>query len=187
MYALDATLLAELQPDVIVTQELCAVCAVSYEVVARAARRIRADGPAVVSLEPSSLGDVYANILTLGDLAGAAAGAGELVAGLRDREKVLRERRAAAPRPRVLVLEWSDPPMSGGHWTPDLVELAGGEPVLANPGANSQRIEFDAIVAADPDVLVVAPWPPHSRPIRPGVRCAHCRPDARMPWTATHT
>jgi iron complex transport system substrate-binding protein len=157
LYALDDALLAALSPDLIITQELCAVCAVSYDVVARAARRIRGDGPAVVSLEPSSLEDVYANILTVGELAGAAAGSLALVASLREREAVLRARRTDAPRPRVLVLEWTDPPMSGGHWTPGLVELAGGQPLLAQPGANSMRLEWDAIAAADPDVIVAVP------------------------------
>jgi iron complex transport system substrate-binding protein len=156
LYALDDALLASLTPDVIITQELCAVCAVSYDIVARAARRIHGPGPAVVSLEPSSLEDVYANIATVGDLAQAQPGARALVAGLRERESALRARQPAK-RPRVLVLEWTDPPMSGGHWTPGLVELAGGEPVLANPGANSQRIAWEAVAAADPDVVIVAP------------------------------
>jgi iron complex transport system substrate-binding protein len=157
LYALDDVLLAELAPDVIITQELCKVCAVSYDIVARAAKRMRTDGPTVISLEPSSLEDVYANILTVGELAGAAAGAGALVGRLREREAALRARPAQTPRPRVLVLEWTDPPMSAGHWTPELIELAGGEALLGNPGANSERITWEAIAAADPDVIVVAP------------------------------
>jgi iron complex transport system substrate-binding protein len=158
LYALDEVLLAALAPDVILTQELCRVCAVSYEIVARAAKRLRGDGPAVISLEPSSLEDVYANILTVGELAQASPAARALVATLREREGALRaRRRPMGPASRVLVLEWTDPPMSGGHWTPGLVELAGGEPLLANPGANSQRLDWDAIAAADPDVIVVAP------------------------------
>jgi iron complex transport system substrate-binding protein len=157
LYALDATLLASLAPDVIITQELCAVCAVSYDIVARAAKRMRGGSPAVISLEPSSLEDVYANILTVGEVAAAGAGARELVARLRERESALRARIPVEPQPRVLVLEWTDPPMSGGHWTPGLMELAGGAAVLAHPGANSQRIGWDAIAAADPDVIIVAP------------------------------
>ncbi|MGD0473620.1 MAG: ABC transporter substrate-binding protein [Candidatus Velthaea sp.] len=157
LYALDAALLARLAPDVIVTQELCAVCAVSYEIVARAAKRIRGVGPAVISLEPASLEDVYANILTVGELAAASAGAQALVDALRSREAALRGRRAPQPAPRTLLLEWTDPPMSGGHWTPDLVELAGGEPILAHPGANSQRLEWETVAAADPDVIIIAP------------------------------
>jgi iron complex transport system substrate-binding protein len=159
LYALDAATLAALAPDLIITQELCRVCAVSYELVAQAAQRLRGDAgdPTIISLEPSSLTDVYANIRTVGDYAGAQTGAQAVVAALRRREAALRERTASRPRPRTLVLEWTDPPMSGGHWTPDLIELAGGEPILAHPGANSQRIAWEAIVAADPDVIVIAP------------------------------
>jgi iron complex transport system substrate-binding protein len=155
LYALDDVRLAALDPDLIVTQELCEVCAVSYEIVDRAAKRLRGD-PRVVSLEPSSLDDVYANIATLGNLAGAADGARDLIASLTAREAALRAR-VHTERPRTLVLEWTDPAMSGGHWTPGLVELAGGTPVLANPGGNSQRIAWDAIAGADPDVVIVAP------------------------------
>jgi iron complex transport system substrate-binding protein len=157
LYFLDDALLASLAPDLIVTQELCAVCAVSYDIVATAARRLSAD-PRIVSLEPSSLEDVFSTILTLGDLAGARGGADTLVRGLRERMMRLRERvQGRATRPRTLVLEWTDPPMSGGHWTPGLIEAAGGTPVLAHPGANSQAIPWEAIAAADPDVAIVAP------------------------------
>jgi iron complex transport system substrate-binding protein len=156
LYALDAAALERLAPDLIVTQELCAVCAVSYEIVARAAKRLRGD-PRIVSLEPSSLEDVFANVVTLGELTGTQPAAAALVAALRERVAGLARRTAGRKRPRTLVLEWSDPPMSGGHWTPGLVELAGGEPVLAHPGANSQTLEWSAIAAADPDVVIVAP------------------------------
>jgi iron complex transport system substrate-binding protein len=156
LYALDADSLERLQPDLIVTQELCEVCAVSYEIVARAAKRLRGD-PRIVSLEPSSLEDVFANIVTVGALARRDAEATTLVAGLRARAARLAQHVADRPRPRTLVLEWTDPPMSGGHWTPGLVELAGGEPLLANPGANSQTLAWDAIATADPDVVLVAP------------------------------
>jgi iron complex transport system substrate-binding protein len=155
LYALDARRLAQLEPDLIVTQELCAVCAVSYEIVERAAKRLRGD-PRVISLEPSSLEDVYATILFLGELSGRVRGATEVVAGLRARETVLRNT-PRATRPRALILEWTDPPMSGGHWTPGLVELAGGIPLLAHPGANSQTLEWTAIAQADPDVVIVVP------------------------------
>ncbi len=156
LYALDADLLERLQPDLIVTQELCEVCAVSYEIVARAAKRLRGD-PRIVSLEPSSLEDVFANIVTVGGLARRETEAATLVAELRARAARLAEHVVGRLRPRTLVLEWTDPPMSGGHWTPGLVELAGGEPLLANPGANSQTLAWDAIAHADPDVVLVAP------------------------------
>jgi iron complex transport system substrate-binding protein len=155
LYALDADRLAELEPDLIVTQELCEVCAVSYEIVERAAKRLRGD-PRVISLEPSSLEDVYATIRFLGELTGRERGAVQVVAALRAREAVLRNT-VRDVRPRALILEWTDPPMSGGHWTPGLVELAGGIPLLAHPGANSQTLEWEAIARADPDVIIVVP------------------------------
>ena len=156
LYALDAALLERLAPDLIVTQELCEVCAVSYDIVARAAKRLRGD-PRLISLEPSSLEDVYANVATIGELTGREIAAAELVSKLRARAARLAAHVAGRPRPRALVLEWTDPPMSGGHWTPGLVELAGGEPLLAHPGANSQRIAWEAIATADPDAILVAP------------------------------
>jgi iron complex transport system substrate-binding protein len=156
LYALDAALLEELKPDLVVTQELCPVCAVSYDIVCDATRRLRGD-PRLVSLEPSSLEDVYATIASVGELVGRADVAAGVVAGLRAREAALRNVTSALHRPSVLVLEWTDPPMSGGHWTPGLVEIAGGRSLLAHPGADSQRLDWDAISAADPDVIIVVP------------------------------
>jgi iron complex transport system substrate-binding protein len=156
LYALDSELLEKLEPDLIITQELCEVCAVSYDIVARAAKRLRGD-PRIVSLEPSNLEDVYANIATVAELAAAPEAGVALIARLRTRAAALCDAVAGLPRPRTLVLEWSDPPMSGGHWTPGLVTLAGGEPILAHPGKNSQVLSWDAIAAADPDVVIVAP------------------------------
>ncbi len=157
LYFLDSDLLERLEPDLILTQELCAVCAVSYEIVHRAVRRMRGD-PRLVSLEPSSLDDVFATITYMGELTGRENGASSLLETLRARVASLQSRSdERVERPRVLVLEWTDPPMSGGHWTPGLVELAGGVPVLGNPGANSQTLEWNAIAAADPDAIVVGP------------------------------
>jgi len=156
LYGLDDGKLAALEPDLIVTQELCAVCAVSYEIVDRAAKRLRGD-PRVVSLEPSSLEDVYSTIAFLGELTGTRDGAKHLIAQLTARAGALRDRVAIRPRERVLVLEWTEPPMCAGHWTPGLVELAGGEPVLGNAGANSRVLTWDEIAASDPDVVIVAP------------------------------
>lgn len=166
LYDLDADLLERLAPDLIVTQELCEVCAVSYAIVDRAAKRLSSD-PRIISLEPSSLEDVYANIMTLGALTGHASKARALVASLRERvasaspdtkrhgEPSNRGRGIEAPR--VLLLEWTHPPMSAGHWTPGLIEAAGGIPVLAHPGRNSRVIAWEAIAAADPDDIIVAP------------------------------
>lgn len=156
LYHLDADLLERLAPDLIVTQELCKVCAVSYEIVDRAAKRLRGD-PRIVSLEPSSLEDVYATIALLGRLTGCEQHADACIASLRARIDAVCARVAGRPRKRVLVLEWTDPPMSGGHWTPELVELAGGDPVLGNPGANSVNLSWEQIAQADPDMVIAAP------------------------------
>jgi iron complex transport system substrate-binding protein len=155
LYNLDSALLERLEPDLIVTQELCPVCAVSYEIVKDAVKRLRAD-PRIVSLEPSSLEDVLTNIQFLGDVTGRADRARSLVQSLRSRIEAL-ERRRSGRRTRTLVLEWTDPPMSAGHWIPGLVEVAGGAPVLAHPGANSQRLAWSEIGAANPDAIIVAP------------------------------
>jgi iron complex transport system substrate-binding protein len=154
LYHLDADLLERLAPDLIVTQELCKVCAVSYEIVDRAAKRLRS-APRIISLEPS-LDDVFTTIAVLGDLTSRRPQADALVAALRARVEQLRstDRRS---RPRVLVLEWTDPPMSAGHWTPGLVELAGAQALLGNPGANSRTLTWDEIAESDPDDIVVGP------------------------------
>ncbi len=173
LYHLDSALLARLEPDLIVTQELCAVCAVSYEIVDSATKLLNSCHPErsnvmlsavearttrVVSLEPGSLQDVFATITTLGEITGHLTEARDLVARLESRAKVLRARTAGtAKRARTLVLEWTDPPMSAGHWIPELVDLAGGVPVLANPGANSRRLEWTAIAQAAPEAIIVAP------------------------------
>jgi iron complex transport system substrate-binding protein len=160
LYHLDADLLERLQPDLIVTQELCEVCAVSYSIVDRAARRLSSDSR-IISLEPSSLDDVFANILTLGGLTGHASQAQALVASLQARiEDVAKRRRhpdVPNDAPRVLVLEWTDPPMSAGHWTPGLVEMSGATAVLGNPGQNSRVLSWDEIAASDPDAIIAAP------------------------------
>ena len=156
LYALNRTLLERLAPDLIITQELCSVCAVSYEIVDAAARSMRGD-PRVISLEPSSLEDVYANVATLGALTETRDEAARLVASLRARAERLRVAVTGRSRLRTLVLEWTDPPYNAGHWTPGLIDLAGGEASLATPGAYSHAITWDAIAQADPDVVIVAP------------------------------
>ena len=180
LYHLDAELLERLEPDLIVTQELCEVCAVSYAIVDRAARRLAPDSR-IVSLEPSSLDDVFANILYLGSLTGCGPQADAMVTSLRERVDALRSRsNDVRVRPRVLVLEWTDPPMSGGHWTPGLVALAGAEPVLGNPGANSVTLSWESIAAADPDAIVVAPCGFNLAATRQAVAAL----DSNPTWTA---
>jgi len=160
LYALDQDALDGLRPDLIITQELCDVCAVSYGIVARAARELTRSGDAparVISLEPLSLEDVYANIATVAEAAGEPQRAAAVIARLRARAGALARAVAGRARPRTLVIEWTDPPFSGGHWTPGLVELAGGEPVLGDAGLPSRTISWASIAAADPDVVIVAP------------------------------
>jgi iron complex transport system substrate-binding protein len=156
LYALDSELLERLEPDLIITQELCAVCAVSYDIVAGAAKRLRSD-PRVISLEPASLEDVFGTIETVADICGVAERAPAVLANLRSRVAALRTTTSVLYHPRTLLLEWPDPPMNAGHWIPDIIELAGGKPVLANAGGNSQKLEWDAIAETDPDVVFVAP------------------------------
>ncbi len=165
LYHLDSALLESLAPDLIVTQELCEVCAVSYEIVERAAKQLRSSQPQrsrrarIVSLEPASLDDVFSTISFLGEATGHAREAEALLETLRARVAALGRRQSLgrSHRPRTLTLEWTDPPMSAGHWIPGVVGLAGGESILANPGANSQRLEWARIARAQPEAVVVSP------------------------------
>ena len=159
LYRLDAGALAGLDPDLVVTQDLCAVCAVDVSVVDDALAHLgcRAD---VVTIDPHTLGEVWASIQELGAATGHDRAAAVLVDALLARLARVRERVAAAGariRPRVLLLEWVDPPFAPGHWIPEMIELAGGEPVLGTPGTDSRPTTWTAIGQAEPDVVVVAP------------------------------
>jgi iron complex transport system substrate-binding protein len=156
LYTLHADALAALAPDVILTQDLCRVCALPSGQVDEALNYLgcRAD---VVSLDPHSLDEVLGTILTVGQRAGAAARADVLVGGLRSRLADIAERVANRPRRRVAVIEWVDPPFTAGHWVPDLVTAAGGIPVSASAGQRSVQTSWDRIAAEDPEVVVVSP------------------------------
>jgi iron complex transport system substrate-binding protein len=156
LYELDAGRLATVAPDLVVTQAVCEVCAVSYDDVVAVAARLPTR-PRVLSLDPSTLGDVLADVSRLAEAAGVA-GAGAALA--RDAERRLarvREAVAGAPRPRVLALEWLAPPFIGGHWVPEMIELAGGENVLGRPGDRSRTAVWEELRASRPDVVVVMP------------------------------
>ena len=156
LYALDAALLADLRPDLVVTQTLCDVCAVAEGEVANAIARLPGP-PRVLTLEPHRLGDVLAGMQAVADAAGASEAGRAAVAGLLRRIDAVAERSAAiAVRPRVMLLEWLDPPFTAGHWSPEIVALAGGVEVLGRAGERSRAVEWEAIRAADPEVLVVA-------------------------------
>lgn len=154
IYRLDADRLAELSPDLILTQELCEVCAVSYPIVESAARRLGA-APQLISLEPESLADVFEHLRLLGRLTGRVADADRVVRSLEQRvASVVRSVDGAEP-PRVLCLEWIDPLFGCGHWTPELVQLAGGQAVLARPRQPAGTIAWQEVQAAAPEVIVV--------------------------------
>jgi iron complex transport system substrate-binding protein len=154
IYALDADLLAALHPDLILTQELCEVCAVSYPIVERAARRL-GSSPLLVSLEPESLDDVFQNILFVGRLVGRHDAAEELCDALRRRIAAVERCVAGRPRPRVVCLEWVDPPFNCGHWTPELVSMAGGDELLGVARQPAHAVDWQQVIDADPQVAVV--------------------------------
>jgi len=156
LYTLDEARIAELEPDVIVTQQLCPVCAVSTGQVDGAVRPLPRC-PEVISLDPGSLADVFADVHRVGELTGRLDRAEVLLENLQVRLDVVRHTIDGKPRPRVLALEWLDPPFAGGHWVPEMIALAGGEDAIAKPGDHSARLTWEQIAAADPDVIVVMP------------------------------
>jgi len=156
IYLLDEVKLASLQPDLIVTQELCDVCAVNYAVVEQAVRRLPGDVP-VISLEPASLDDIVATVLVLGRATGCETGAQQLAASMRERFAIVEALSAPDPAPSVACIEWTDPIMAGGHWVPEMVALAGGRDALGRAGVPSQDVAWDEVVAAAPDVMVLMP------------------------------
>jgi iron complex transport system substrate-binding protein len=156
VYRLDVDRLAGLDPDVVVTQATCDVCAVDEDDV-RAAVAARALDADVVTLDPSSLGDLLAAVTRVGAAVGRPEAAARLRDSLSTRIATVEEAVPAAPRPRAVVLDWTDPPMVAGHWIPGMVARAGGRYGLASPGDPSRPVEFEAIREYDPGVLVVAP------------------------------
>jgi iron complex transport system substrate-binding protein len=156
IYRLDNDAVRELRPDLVLTQDLCAVCAVPSGHVNDALELLgcRAE---VLSMDPSSLGEVLACVLRVGTVTGTESTATDLVAGLRDRLRAVSDAVTGRERPRTFALEWSDPPFNGGHWVPEMIELAGGEPVLASPGTPSVRVSWDQIASASPEAVVFMP------------------------------
>jgi iron complex transport system substrate-binding protein len=153
IYALDDARMAALEPDLILTQELCRVCAVAYPTVLEAARSAGGtDGPLVVSLEPHSLTDVLATIEIVARLAGVEEHGADLVAGLRRRLAVVERPHRS---PRVAMVEWLDPLFAPGHWVPEQVELAGGRPVIGWAGEPSRELSWRAVADADPEIVVL--------------------------------
>lgn len=171
LYALDGAALAALAPDVVLTQELCEVCAVSYTRVAEAVR-VADSGTRLVSLEPTTLPEVLATVTTVGELLGVPDRAGEVVADLHARLAAVRASVAGRRVRRVIMLEWLDPAWPVGHWVPEQIAAAGGADLLGTAGAHTTPVEWSAVVEAQPEVLLLAPCgftPERTRAELPGL------------------
>jgi iron complex transport system substrate-binding protein len=163
LYELDEERLAELCPDLILTQEQCDVCAVNESTVRRAARRLKSHAT-VESVNPTTMAGVFSMFRRVGELIGAVQSADRLVgqfeetaAEIQRRQSVRGSGSSAAGRPRVLLLEWLDPPFSSGHWNPEIIEWAGGTEVLGKAGMKSRRLNWDEVAASRPQVIIVSP------------------------------
>ena len=156
IYELDAEALQEFNPDLIVTQALCSVCAVSYDDVRAIADELDSH-PRVIALDPHTVGEVLGDARTLAQATDRKDAAVELVSDAAARIDRVRLATRGARRPRVATLEWLDPPFSAGHWIPQMIEYAGGDDVLGLPGESSEERSWDEIAALDPDIVVVMP------------------------------
>ena len=156
IYALDEAELARLEPDLIITQELCDVCAVAYGEVRRAVRRLPGDVP-VLSLEPRSLEEICVSIEEVGAATGCADGAARTAGAMRARIAEIGKLPHLEPRPRVACIEWTDPLMAGGHWVPEIVRIAGGVDVLGVEGAPSRYVSWGEVIDAQPEVMILMP------------------------------
>lgn len=156
LYFADLTLLEALAPDLILLQDLCRVCAIDSPTMARDLGLLTSQ-PQLLSLSAHTLEGVFADIEQLGAATNRAQEATVLSRDLRARVQAVAQSSAVPRKPRVLALEWLDPFFQGGHWVPEMVALAGGDPVLAEPGAKSVQITWEQIQAADPDLIVVMP------------------------------
>ena len=157
IYAVDEEALADARPDLVITQRLCEVCAVSFEDVQEAVSRLDVS-PTVLSLDPHGVGDVLEDIMMLGRHTGRQSNAHVAVFNLRARiDAVRRAVSGVEDRPRVACIEWMNPVIAAGHWIPEMVQIAGGVDALVEPGAPSPRLDFDLVADADPDVVVLMP------------------------------
>ena len=162
IYDLNTDLLAEINPDLIITQELCDVCAVSYKTVEKAARMYVA-GAQVVSLEPNTIANIFDNIKLVGELTNTTEKAAEVVENLQNRLDKIKQRltqtnpQSQIPNPKSFMLEWLEPPFSPGHWVPEQVEIAGGICLLGAKGEKSVTTTYQAIYESKPDVIVLIP------------------------------
>jgi iron complex transport system substrate-binding protein len=156
IYYIDRDRLRELQPELILTQELCEVCAVAFGQVQSAAQSI-CPGASILSLEPNTIEGIFDTIRQVGAATGTERAAHELIHGLKARCRQVSEAAPATNRPRVLALEWLDPLFTGGHWVPEMIEIAGGISLLTEPGERSKQIAWADVIAAQPDVIILMP------------------------------
>ncbi len=156
IYTLDAELLADLSPDLILTQGLCDVCAVSVGVVERAVSNLDPE-PGILSMNPTSLGEVLECVAAVGKAVGREDETSEKLASLRRRLDHVQDTVAGLPRPRVGCIEWLDPPFSAGHWVPEMVRMAGGKELFAGEGEPSARLSWKEVFEARPEVLALMP------------------------------
>jgi iron complex transport system substrate-binding protein len=156
LYHLDEGALSGLDADLVVTQDLCAVCAVDVSVVDDALAHLGCTAE-VLTIDPHTLDEVLGSLETLGRATGSAAAASRLVSRLTARVEAVTSAVHGRERPRVMLLEWTEPPFAPGHWVPEMVSLAGGTPTLGAAGQRSWRVDWDQVRASDPDVVVCAP------------------------------
>jgi iron complex transport system substrate-binding protein len=156
LYAIDEVLLRDLRPDVIITQNLCRVCAPSGDELTRAVRKFSRQ-PEVLFLTPRTIGEISANIVAVGRAIGRVEEADEIVRSNQERLTRVRDALKTATRRRVVFLEWTDPLFCGGHWVPEMISFAGGEDPLGRPGEDSVRMDWDDVVAARPEIIIVSP------------------------------
>jgi len=156
LYTLDEERLAELEPDLIVTQAVCEVCAVSYDDVIEVAARLPSR-PRVLQQDPTTLGEVLGDVTRLGEAAGVPERADAVRRELEVRLEAVRAAVEGEDRPRVLALEWLEPPFLGGHWIPEMIEIAGGESIAGASGQKSPQVEWEDLRGLDPEVVVSMP------------------------------
>lgn len=156
LYRIDEVLLRELKPDVILTQNLCRVCAPSGDELTRAVRKFQLQ-PEVLFLTPRNVAEIAENIVTVGRAIGRLAEAEALVRSNQERLSIVRAAVAKAPARRVVFLEWTEPLFCGGHWVPEMITLAGGNDPLGRPGEDSVRMDWDDVANAQPEMIIVSP------------------------------
>ena len=157
LYELDTALLGELNPDIILTQDLCEVCSIDVVLVERIVKRMKVPAK-VVNLNPQELGEVIDCLQQVGDAVGCEEGALKLIDELNQRISAVTQRSLnQKPRPNVAFLEWTDPLFVGGHWTPEIINLAGGDHPLNGTGMRSHVVSEEAVAESNPDIIIIAP------------------------------